>query len=894
MRIALGLLLLAAGESPALAEEAILDTARPFVADAVERELFLRSAIGWPIFQEGIAGGWVYRFDPDGYARFGLDQRLGEDAWEVRCVPAPVDCTGRRAPTPVLLSVDPAGRIGLALEGAAADRRYRLDAGEGDARTLAQLVAAEDGAALTAATVLLPEPEGEAIPIDGLPVVAAYIRWAEAGQPEDLRLDAPVPRPIGEPVAEAPAEDAPAAAPAAAEAPPAKADEATDVPPPAAADAPADADAVTDAAAETVMATGPGDTVEAAAAAEPAEAAAAPSAEAAAEDAPEVAEAPAPVVATDESNAEVAPEPPPVAAAPPAEPTAAETTATAESPAASEPAATGDAEAAPPVEVAEVAEGNAGALDARAAPSTTVTPQADPAVADLPGATPLAEAPAEGAAAPAPASPPAAAAPSEPAAPAAAQAATAAPAEPVPPATSAEAEAAPPVEAVAEGNAGAVDAVAAAATTVAPPADPGVADLPAATPTEVAAAPVSPTPPVAPAPTEAAARPAQETRTAAPAEPPPPPAAEAPAAAPAAVAPAAIVAPSIPEPAPAAPEPAAPAAPPATVVAALSAPPAATVTERAMAPPEPSSATAAAVATLAAAAGPSEAAAAMTPVQLQDAGPASPDTLAACPAGQLPPAPLSQPIESLRGLVGVHLVTDFLTEPDELKGQLRPAVRTMAEERLKAAGIRLLDAEEVETVPGKPRLELYLTRGDALLGCPFRIWMSLRQEIALARNTEVRLLSGTWGDGGPARDGGYTGTELETFTYHIERFVAAWQEAQQPKPPAEPSPAPAATPAAPAEQAPAPLPVAAATPDPAPAAPGATRAPRELDDAQIAGIQARLKEFGYDPGPTDGIMGPRTLRAIQAFERDNGLPVTGQPAGAVLDRLLPRPVEATP
>jgi N-acetylmuramoyl-L-alanine amidase len=37
----------------------------------------------------------------------------------------------------------------------------------------------------------------------------------------------------------------------------------------------------------------------------------------------------------------------------------------------------------------------------------------------------------------------------------------------------------------------------------------------------------------------------------------------------------------------------------------------------------------------------------------------------------------------------------------------------------------------------------------------------------------------------------------------------------------------------------------------------------------ISGIQARLKNLGYDPGGVDGIMGPNTEAAIKEFQGDN-------------------------
>lgn len=36
-------------------------------------------------------------------------------------------------------------------------------------------------------------------------------------------------------------------------------------------------------------------------------------------------------------------------------------------------------------------------------------------------------------------------------------------------------------------------------------------------------------------------------------------------------------------------------------------------------------------------------------------------------------------------------------------------------------------------------------------------------------------------------------------------------------------------------------------------------------------LQRRLRELGYDPGPVDGVFGPRTETAVQAFQRDSNL-----------------------
>lgn len=52
--------------------------------------------------------------------------------------------------------------------------------------------------------------------------------------------------------------------------------------------------------------------------------------------------------------------------------------------------------------------------------------------------------------------------------------------------------------------------------------------------------------------------------------------------------------------------------------------------------------------------------------------------------------------------------------------------------------------------------------------------------------------------------------------------------------------------------------------------------PRAFLLAGVGGIQEALTALGYDPGPIDGIDGPRTRAAVSAFQRDQGLAEDGQ------------------
>jgi localization factor PodJL len=57
-----------------------------------------------------------------------------------------------------------------------------------------------------------------------------------------------------------------------------------------------------------------------------------------------------------------------------------------------------------------------------------------------------------------------------------------------------------------------------------------------------------------------------------------------------------------------------------------------------------------------------------------------------------------------------------------------------------------------------------------------------------------------------------------------------------------------------------------------------------LDEAVIK-AQRLLAKLGYNPGPVDGILGPKTMAAIRAFETKSGLPGTGKPTEALISRL---------
>lgn len=69
------------------------------------------------------------------------------------------------------------------------------------------------------------------------------------------------------------------------------------------------------------------------------------------------------------------------------------------------------------------------------------------------------------------------------------------------------------------------------------------------------------------------------------------------------------------------------------------------------------------------------------------------------------------------------------------------------------------------------------------------------------------------------------------------------------------------------------------------AAPAPAKAEAPAPDATVTRAQRALSKLGYGPIKADGAMGPATKAAIEKFERDRKLPVTGEAAGRTLKAL---------
>ncbi len=68
----------------------------------------------------------------------------------------------------------------------------------------------------------------------------------------------------------------------------------------------------------------------------------------------------------------------------------------------------------------------------------------------------------------------------------------------------------------------------------------------------------------------------------------------------------------------------------------------------------------------------------------------------------------------------------------------------------------------------------------------------------------------------------------------------------------------------------------------------------KTEKADVMAMQRALKDKGFDPGPMDGRMGPRTKSALTAYQRKEGLTPSGTWDDQTMDKLGVRTSEAKP
>ena len=67
---------------------------------------------------------------------------------------------------------------------------------------------------------------------------------------------------------------------------------------------------------------------------------------------------------------------------------------------------------------------------------------------------------------------------------------------------------------------------------------------------------------------------------------------------------------------------------------------------------------------------------------------------------------------------------------------------------------------------------------------------------------------------------------------------------------------------------------------------GRTPASNVAHNSLVANTQSGLSRLGYDPGPVDGVLGPRTSAAIREYQYDNDLALDGLATASLEQHIL--------
>lgn len=133
---------------------------------------------------------------------------------------------------------------------------------------------------------------------------------------------------------------------------------------------------------------------------------------------------------------------------------------------------------------------------------------------------------------------------------------------------------------------------------------------------------------------------------------------------------------------------------------------------------------------------------------------------------------------SLQGLKGVRVLVEDIASEVEERGLARVALQKEVEDKIRAAGIKVLTQEEATQTPGEPYLYLNinvtLSRGEEE-ACSYSIDLALIQNVTLVRNPGQATYAVTWSTGGVGLIGKKSLKDLKETTLEVvDLFVKAF------------------------------------------------------------------------------------------------------------------------
>lgn len=138
---------------------------------------------------------------------------------------------------------------------------------------------------------------------------------------------------------------------------------------------------------------------------------------------------------------------------------------------------------------------------------------------------------------------------------------------------------------------------------------------------------------------------------------------------------------------------------------------------------------------------------------------------------------MSEKLEPLRGLQGVHFDMTKLKSPMGYAGEFGPDVHNHMVTKFVDAGIPYLTKDEMDLTPGKPHLNIFFSNTNPDNGCTFSVFASLSQTMLLTRNHTIKVKSGTWGSGGGYDADFPDRSEYDAIFLVVDKFIENWQEA---------------------------------------------------------------------------------------------------------------------
>ncbi len=140
----------------------------------------------------------------------------------------------------------------------------------------------------------------------------------------------------------------------------------------------------------------------------------------------------------------------------------------------------------------------------------------------------------------------------------------------------------------------------------------------------------------------------------------------------------------------------------------------------------------------------------------------------------------SHKLEALRGLEAIHVDVSKLKAPEGFDGPFGKALQKEVEAKFAAAGIPIVSAQDVERVPGQPKLQVFFSATNPDSGCWWSVFATMTQTALLTRDISVKISAGTW-----AHMRGFDPDDLELTEYGaiagvFDAFVADYRAANAP------------------------------------------------------------------------------------------------------------------